>query len=111
MKKMISLILVVLIIGFLAVTNPTVDEYARWYTDRSFPDRDGAMDDLLARFTEHMATSATRTDYLVCSVYTYDDHKVLGIALMFFPIDDAIAQVEDFRADYADWLAEMTTQP
>lgn len=110
MKKMISLILVVMMVISLAVTNPTVEEYARWQTDQSFPNRDGAMDDLLAQFTQHMASGAVRKDYVICSVYEYDAHKTLGIALLFFPLDDVIAQADDLRAKYASWLEEINTQ-
>jgi len=111
MKRLFSLFLVVLVIAFLAITNPTLDEYARWYTEQSLPDRDGAMDELLAQFTEHMASTAVRKDYLVCSVFSHNDgSKTLGVALIFIPLDDAIAQADDLRETYSTWLEEINTQ-
>lgn len=110
MKKVFSVFLVVLVIAFLVITNPTTAEYARWYTAESFPEQDSVVDDLLAQFTEYMAGSAVRTDYLVCSVFNYNGHKTLGIALMFVPLDDAIGQAEDIREAYGTWLEDMKGQ-
>lgn len=107
MKKVFSVFLVVLIIAFFVITNPTTAEYAHWYTEKSFPEQDSVVDDLLAQFTEYMAASAERTDYLVCSVFSHNDHKTLGVGLMFFPLDDAIGQAEDIREAYATWLEDM----
>lgn len=107
MKKVVSVVLVLVMIAFLVITNPTTMEYAHWYTAKSFPEQDSVVDDLLAQFSEYMAASAVRTDYLVCSVFSHNGHKTLGIALLFVPLDDAIDQAEDIREAYGSWLEDM----
>lgn len=109
MKKLISLLLVAALLVFLCTTNPTTEEFAAWYADQTNLDNDGsAMDQAMAAFTEYLARSAERSDYLVCSVFSYDGHKTLGIGLMFFPIDSLSEQVDDLRSDYANWLKTYT---
>ena len=54
---------------------------------------------------EHLALGAERTDYLICSLFTFNHHKTLGVGLMFFPVDSLNAQMEDLRSSYADWLS------
>ena len=107
MKKIISLLLVVVLLAFLCLTNPTTEEYAAWYTKRveDAIGSDASMfDQALTAFAGHLAGYAHRDNYTVCSVFTYDGHKTLGIGLMFFPIDSLSEQVDNLRDAYADWL-------
>ena len=108
MKKIISLLLAVVLIAFLAISNPTSEEFARWYAQQCSDDNGGTIGQIKDGFTEYLAQRADRDDYLICSVYTYDGHTTLGIALQFIPVDELSVQVADLRADYADWLEDNT---
>ena len=104
MKKILTALVLILIVAFLAITNPTVEEYAAWYAEQSNPQQDSFLDELLASYAEYMAENATRTSFLVGSVFEYDGHKTLGVAMLFFPLDTVDSYVQDFREGYADWL-------
>ena len=106
MKKIISVLLVVVLLAFLVISNPTSEEFGRWYAQKCFPEADNAVDQLMENFTQYLAQGAVRKDYLVCSVYTYDGHTTLGIALQFIPVDELSGQVTDLRAGFAAWLEE-----
>ena len=106
MKKIISLLLVAALLGFLCMTNPTTEEFAVWYVEQTvFPKTGTVLDDAAVAFAEHLARGAERSDYLVCSVFTINDHKILGIGLMFFPVDSLSEQVDDLRSGYVEWLS------
>lgn len=107
MKTIISLLLVVALFAFLCVTNPTTEEFAAWYTNQieEAVGSDASMfEEAFTVFAGHLATYAQRDDYTVCSVFTYDGHKTLGIGLMFFPIDALSEQAGGLRDVYAEWL-------
>lgn len=80
------LLLCTMLLCFLHVSNPTRDEFSSWYvgqTLRHIPDADfEAVSDACYA---HLYRYARRTDYLLCSVFTYEGRKVLGVGLMFFP--------------------------
>lgn len=106
MKKIISLLLAVVLIAFLAISNPTSEEFGRWYAQQCSGDNSGTIGQLKDGFTEYLAQRAVRKDFLIFSVYTYDGHTTLGIALQFIPVDELSVQAADLRADYAEWLEE-----
>lgn len=106
MKKLISLLLAVALVAFLVISNPTSEEFGQWYAQQCSNGSGGAIGQLKDGFTEYLAQQAVRDDYLICSVYTYDDHTTLGIALQFIPVDELSDQAADLRADYAQWLEE-----
>ena len=106
MKKLISLLLAAALIAFLVISNPTTKEFGRWYARQCTEEDSGALSNIKEGFTEYLAQRAIRDDYLICSVYTYDGHTTLGIALQFIPVDELSDQAADLRADYAEWLEE-----
>ena len=111
MKKLISLLLVVALLAFLCMTNPTTEEFASWYTAQAEEALDvegDIVDQLRATLSTQLAARAERDSYMICSVFTYKEHKTLGIGLMFFPIDSLSEQVEELRGAYADWLNSNT---
>lgn len=108
MKQIISLLLVAALLVFLCMTNPTTEEFAAWYTTQAEEalDAEGdVVDQLLASLRTQLAARAERDSYMICSVFTYKEHKTLGIGLMFFPIDSLSEQVADLRNAYAEWLS------
>lgn len=106
MKKIISILLIAALLYFLCMTNPTTKEFAVWYADQTeFLETGTFLDDASLAFAEHLAMGAARTDYLICSIFTFNNHKTLGVGLMFFPVDSLNAQMEDLRSSYADWLS------
>ena len=106
MKKIISLLLVAALLGFLCMTNPTTEEFAGWYAEQTaYPETGTVLDDASAAFTAYLARGAERSDYLICSVFTFNGHKTLGIGLMFFPVDSLSEQVDAFRTGYIEWLS------
>ena len=111
MKDLISLLLAAALVAFLAISNPTTEEFAQWYAVQCSEGGDTPLDSIKDGFTEYLAQRAVRDNYLVCSVYTYDGHATLGIALQFIPVDGLSEQVADLRADYAQWLKENTEKP
>ena len=107
MKQIISLLLVAALLAFLCMTNPTTEEFAAWYTAQAGEALDAEgdiVDQLLSNLSTQLATRAERDSYMICSVFTYKEHKTLGIGLMFFSIDSLSEQVEELRDAYADWL-------
>ncbi len=107
MKQIISLLLVVALLAFLCMTNPTTEEFAAWYTAQAEETLDAEgdiVDQLLSTLSTQLAARAERDNYMICSVFTYKEHKTLGIGLMFFSIDSLSEQVEELRDAYADWL-------
>ena len=110
MKKLISLILVAAILFFLSVTNPTTEEFADWYarqTETQLGTDSTVFDQLLSSFSGFLAGQAQRDNYGICSVFTYNGQKTLGIGLMFFPLEPLNEQAEDLRSIYADWLESI----
>lgn len=105
MKKLIALVLVIALIGFLALTKPTTDEFARWYAEQTLTE-DTWMSDLMQNFVMHMAAKADCQDYVVCRIFEYNGEKVLGVALTFWPLDDLTQQAENLRSEYAQWLEQ-----
>ena len=108
MKKLISLALIVALLCFLVVTNPTNVEFSQWYARQAFPDQDDTLDQLMGTVVEYLAQTAQRQDYLVCSVFSFDDQHVLGVGLMFFPMNELSDQIETFRSEYAQWLDQIS---
>lgn len=108
MKKMVSLLLAAALFAFLVISNPTAEEFGRWYARQCHDEDGGAIGQVKEGFTEYLAQRAERDDYLICSVYTYDGHTTLGIALQFIPVDELSVQAADLRADYAQWLEANT---
>lgn len=106
MKKFIAIVFILVFAGFLVVTNPTTDDFAAWYSEQVYPSGDTFLDDLLANFTTDLARSAERKDFFLCSVFTYKDQQTLGVAMMFFPLDDLNDQIKTFRQAYSDWLED-----
>ena len=108
MKKIISILLIAALLCFLCMTNPTTEEFAAWYTTQAEEALDAEgdiVDQLLASLRTQLAARAERDSYMICSVFTYKEHKTLGIGLMFFPIDSLSEQVADLRNAYAEWLS------
>lgn len=105
MKKLFSLILVIVLIAFLVLTKPTPAEFAQYYAEQNFSD-ETILDDLMQSFVLHMASQADYRDYGVCRVFTYNGSQTLGIALTFWPLDDLTQQAEDLRSEYAQWLEQ-----
>ncbi len=111
MKKFISLLLVVALLSFLYVTNPTTEEFAAWYTEQAedaLPANATILDQVFTSFRGLLAETAQRDDFLFGSLFTYNGHRTLGIGLMFFPLDSLSDQVQDLRSTYADWLDSYT---
>ena len=109
MKNLICIILTILILCFLFVTNPTTDEYIEWYTQQTLSELPETMNNSISGlFIAQMAQRAERSDYLFCSVYTYNDHTTVGIAMRFFPVDDLTQQIAMLRSEYAAWLESNT---
>lgn len=105
MKKSISLLLVIVLLAFLVLTNPTTEEFVAWYGEQTALDEDASiMEQTMATFVSLLAKRADRDNYLICSVFNYGGHKTLGIGLRFFPIDDLSEQMADLRSEYAQWL-------
>mgnify|MGYP003295167427 CR=1 FL=1 len=104
MKTIISLLLLAVII-FLFLTNPTSEEYISWYVNESLSDLpDADFDRTGDVFCSYVRRQVRRSDYLFCSVFTYRSHTTLGIGLNFIPIDALSEQAADLRSTYADWL-------
>lgn len=90
---------------FLVVSNPTTEEFSQWHARQCYPEESGnALDQFLEGMTQYLAQGAVRDNYLVCSVYTYNGHTTLGIALQFIPVDSLSDQISDLREGYAAWL-------
>lgn len=109
MKKLISLLLAAVLVAFLILTNPTTEEFAVWYGQQTVTDADASiLEQTLSSFAAYLANGAERDNYLVCSIFTYDGHKTLGIGLRFFPLDALAEQAADLRSTYAAWLEANT---
>lgn len=109
MKKLISLVLAAVLLAFLILTNPTTEEFAAWYGQQTVADADASiLEQALSTLSARLASSAERENYLVCSVFTYDGCKTLGIGLRFFPLDDLTEQIADLRSDFVTWLEDNT---
>ena len=105
--KFISILLVIALLAFLFATNPTNEDFATWYiakAEDSLSEDASVLDQLVTAFTSHLAVAAHRDDYKFCSVFTYGDHKTLGIGLMFFPLDPIAEQADALIDAYADWV-------
>ena len=102
--KLISMLLVLALVGFLFVTNPTVDEFAAWYADQVVEQDDSALNGFFSQFNEYLAQAAEQQNCGVFSIFTYRDHYVLGIAMRFVPLDSLAETIADFRTDYTQWV-------
>lgn len=108
MKTIISLLLFA-VIAFLCLTNPTSEEYLSWYINESLSDlSDDAFELAGDVFCSHVRRRVQRSDYLFCSVFTYEGRTTLGIGLTFIPIDSLGSQAELLRTDYTAWLEHYT---
>ena len=105
MKRLISLLLVVVFLAFLILTKPSGQEFGEWYANQTLSSGT-VMDTLMHSMLVKMASNAEYQDYLVCRIFSYNDQKVLGVALTFWPLDGLAQQAEDFREEYAGWLGE-----
>lgn len=104
MKTIVSLLLFAAI-AFLCLTNPTADEYISWYVSASLDDvPDAEFDRMGDRFCSHMRSQVRRSDYLLCSIYTYRGRDTLALGLLFFPLDSMAGQMQMLRTDYDLWL-------
>ena len=107
MKKIISLLLAAVLLAFLCLTNPTTEDFAEWYAEEAEAILDvnsSIVEDLLTNLTGQLATRADRDNYMICSVFTYQEHTTLGIGMVFIPMDSLGEQLADLRESYADWL-------
>lgn len=107
MKQIISLLLVIALLAFLCVTNPTTEEFADWYmeqTRESLDDGASILEQVFSTFTAHLADHARCDNYRLFSVFSYNGQKTLGIGLMFFPLDSLDEQAGGLREAYAEWL-------
>ena len=105
MKKLISLLLVVALLAFLYTTNPTTEEFAAWYASETvFAEDDTVLGQAAEAFTKFLAEGAEHTDYKLFSIFSYGGRDVLGIGLMFFPLDELGDQIDGLRSEYAAWL-------
>lgn len=104
MKSVISLMLFA-VIALLCLTNPTSEDYVSWYLNESLADLpDDDFDRTGDVFGSYVRRRVRRSDYLFCSVFTYEGRTTLGLGMTFFPIDSLGSQRELLRSDYTDWL-------
>ncbi len=99
MKSIAILIVLLVLLGFLAYTNPTLDQYGDFVRDEIQDEvgQGSRMEKALGRVIGGLAggvlTSATtRTDYLFFSIYDTDlgtdEIKCLGIVNTFFILEE-----------------------
>ena len=108
MKKFIARLLIVVLLVFCFLTNPSTEEYAAWSAAESL---DGISafplsDRIEGAFAQYLELRTERTDYLFCSLYNYNGSMTLGIAHRFFPLDELNTQIETLRADFTAWAEE-----
>jgi hypothetical protein len=99
MKSMATVIILLVLLGFLAYTNPSMDQYGDFVRDeiQDGVGQGGQVEKALGRVIGGLAggvlTSATtRTDYLFFSIYDTDlgtdEIKCLGIVNTFFILEE-----------------------
>ena len=101
MRPVAWIVTVLVVLGALAATNPTRDDFARYYADRASAavvedlEAEGPWADLLGGAAQSLLQSALsdvvhRRELLVASVYTVPtggrDPVYLGVAGMFVPL-------------------------
>ena len=106
-KKFLSRLLITVLVMFLFTTNPTVDEFADWYVSESFSDAVLPIPSLLSdAFSQHLAEVSQCSNYLLCSVFRYNDSMVLGIGHRFYPVDELSQQFSALQEDFAVWAEQ-----
>lgn len=107
MKKLFAMVLAVLLVGFLAVTNPTAGEFAKWYSDRMVED-DSFLQAVQESYIQYLEEKTNTNNCMLFSVFEYEGHRTLGIAMLYFPLDAMEEQIGAFRERYAQWLEERS---
>lgn len=99
MKSMSIVIILLVLLGFLAYTNPTLSQYGDFLKDEISDEvgQGGNAEKALGRLIGGLAggvltTATTRTDYLFLSIYETDlgmgEIKCLGIVNNFFVLEE-----------------------
>ena len=103
MKKLISLVLAAVLLAFLILTNPTTEEYTSWYATQVLADApDGVFEQAVDLVGERLIAETERTDYLICSVFTFRGRQVLGIGQSFFPAEPIALQPELLQVEWKE---------
>jgi hypothetical protein len=99
MKSIAIVIILLCLLGFLAYTNPSMDQYGHFLKNEISDEvgQGGNVEKALGRLIGGLAggvltTATTRTDYLFLSVYETDlgagELKCLGIVNNFFVLEE-----------------------
>lgn len=60
MKNLICVLLILALVCFLAVSNPTTEEFSQWYAQQCYPETENVVDQMMENFTQYLAQTATR---------------------------------------------------
>lgn len=103
MNSTMSVLLLTTLFFFLLLTNPTTDEYTSWYVTQVLADApDGVFEQAVDLVGERLITETERTDYLICSVFTFRGRQVLGIGQSFFPAEPIALQPELLQVEWKE---------
>lgn len=107
MKQFLSRLLIAALLLFLFSSNPTTEEFAHWYVSESFSDAAVPVPEVLAdAFAQHLADGSQRSNYLLCSVFTYNGSMTLGIGNRFFPVAELSQQFEALQSEFSAWAEQ-----
>lgn len=107
MKQFLSRLLIAVLLLFLFASNPTTDEFAHWYVSESFSDAAFPIPEFLENaFSQHLADGTQRSNYLLCSVFTYNGSMTLGIGHRFYPVDELNQQFDALQNEFTAWAEQ-----